>query len=526
MSKEYAAPLGSPVAGYLRVSRVGARKGEGFISPEEQREGIARRAADLGLTIPDDAWFFDADRSGGNFERPEWEQLMGRIEGGDLGGVIVVRVDRFARNVAEGATMIKRIERAGGLFAAVDVPMDTRTPEGQYLLNAFLNNAELQLNLLKAGWKRSKKRAIARGAHIGRTPLGYARVPRGAEQGSGTLLPRDDWREPIRLLFEYAAEHSDATTSTLASWANGAHPRPDGKRWTPTSVGHVLANRVYLGEVAYRPRPGGEHFEPLVTRGAHEALVDEATFAAAQRVSRPPRQSARGSRARRFSLLQGLVRCAGCRHTLVPSKAGANVDVYRCDGDYSSGRCPAPASISAHIIEPWLTAQVRAHFELAESFTAADATGEASERLDAAETALAEARRLLDGAESNFEALANHPESWARAVEAAKRNVAEAEAAYADAAHAARGPVLLGAELTWDTITPHELRDELLPALIDCVMVRAGRGLPVHEKAVILWRGQADGDLPGKGRPAPSIRSFPWPHGNQPVLRVAGSQKT
>jgi site-specific DNA recombinase len=67
---------------------------------------------------------------------------MGEIEAQRLRGAVVVRVDRFARNVAEGAKMINRIERADAIFAAVDVPMDTSKPEGRYLLNMFLANAE------------------------------------------------------------------------------------------------------------------------------------------------------------------------------------------------------------------------------------------------------------------------------------------------------------------------------------------------------------------------------------------------
>src|SRR4051794_20472228 len=97
------------VAGYTRISRVGARKGEGFISLDDQREGIVRRAAELNLEIGE--WFHDPDYSGGNLQRPEWERLMGRVldPSDPISGVVVVRVDRFARTVPEGAPEVKRI---------------------------------------------------------------------------------------------------------------------------------------------------------------------------------------------------------------------------------------------------------------------------------------------------------------------------------------------------------------------------------------------------------------------------------
>ena len=45
-----------PVAGYIRVSRIGGRSGDGYISPDEQRNLISSYAKELGVFIPDDAW--------------------------------------------------------------------------------------------------------------------------------------------------------------------------------------------------------------------------------------------------------------------------------------------------------------------------------------------------------------------------------------------------------------------------------------------------------------------------------------
>ena len=45
----------SVVAAYARVSRVGGRAGDGFISFDDQEDGIRWHARELGLTIPDDA---------------------------------------------------------------------------------------------------------------------------------------------------------------------------------------------------------------------------------------------------------------------------------------------------------------------------------------------------------------------------------------------------------------------------------------------------------------------------------------
>jgi DNA invertase Pin-like site-specific DNA recombinase len=141
-STDMATVKDQPVAGYIRVSRIGGCKGEGYISPDGQRTAIEGYAAELGLRIAADAW----DRSGGNFDRPGWERIVKRIESEEVGGVIVLRVDRFARNVPDGATQIRHIvDECGAIFGSAIELMDPSTPAGRYMLQQFLNNAELQI---------------------------------------------------------------------------------------------------------------------------------------------------------------------------------------------------------------------------------------------------------------------------------------------------------------------------------------------------------------------------------------------
>lgn len=65
------------VAAYSRASHVKGRSGDGFISFDDQEDGIRRRARELGLTIPDDAWFREPDASGGSFKNgPKRDEMM------------------------------------------------------------------------------------------------------------------------------------------------------------------------------------------------------------------------------------------------------------------------------------------------------------------------------------------------------------------------------------------------------------------------------------------------------------------
>ena len=81
---------------YVRVSDVRGREGPGFISPNEQREKCRAFATAMSHTIVDEVE--ELDRSGGDMTRPVFNALLERIEAGEADGMIVAKLNRFARS--------------------------------------------------------------------------------------------------------------------------------------------------------------------------------------------------------------------------------------------------------------------------------------------------------------------------------------------------------------------------------------------------------------------------------------------
>lgn len=495
-----------PVAGYIRVSRIGGRSGEGFISPDEQRVQIERYADELGLRVA--TWGDDQDYSGGNFERPAWEDIIAKVEAGELGGVLVLRVDRFARNVPDGAAQIRHIvDECKGIFGSAQERMDPSTPAGRYMLQQFLNNAELQLNMLKGSWKVAKERAIKRGAHIGPTPLGYGRVPKG-ELRSGCLYPLSEWEPVIREIFRFAAS-TKAGNKVIANHMNSGFPRPDGRRWTATTVGHVLANRVYLGEISYRPRKGD--FVPLVNIEAHDPMIDEPTWLTAQRT--PGKQR---TNAGRTNLLAGLIRCAGCRYRMCASRGAKNARVYRCSGDHGGGKCPAPAVILADRVEQFALREVQDQWEA--RFAVTLRQGGTSAEADEIAARVAQARAELDAFANDLSARRLLGAGYHAALETRVNAVSVAEAEWANLS-SAEGRVD-ASEISWATLDRAEVRD-LLGGALDAVFIRRGRNLAVEDRACLVWTGELDDDVPARGKVVSALRPFEWPENDRASFRVA-----
>src|SRR3954454_23518143 len=98
-------------------------------------------------------------------------------------------------------------------------------------------------------------------------------------------------------------------------------------------------------------------------------------------------------------MLGGLVRCAGCGHTLKITgnsdrRTGARYPIYYCVGRYGSGLCPSRATARASIVDSYVEAQVlRALTE--DGGVLAQAT-DASNAIEAAARAVGEAEHELD----------------------------------------------------------------------------------------------------------------------------------
>ena len=474
---------GRRVDAYWRVSRIGGRAGDSYISPEQQREQIQAMATLLGVTV--DQWHDDEDESGGNNQRPGWLEVVRRIEEGETGGVIVAKLDRFARDAVDGPRMVRRILQAGGLFASAIDRVDPTTEVGWAMTQMMFVMAELQLNQLKAGWRDAKRRAIERGAHIGPTPFGFDRVPRGVPD-AGQLRPNG--KLPIvRELFLEAPGRSD---KSLAAWMDEHSPRGNGRYWTSSSVRHVLENRIYLGEIRYLRRNDGDATD-LVNTNALEPIVSEAEWRAAQKPKGMQRKSSEKH------LLGGIARCQACGSPMYSGPGGSSgrTRVYRCSaaaqGQRARGRCPAPSVVVSERLEAYVLEQLRLHYARARDveFIAID---DASHELKGLEQALALAREELEAffLVTSARAAQRNPEAYRKALAAREEAVEEAERKLERAVSQGRFNGVEG--LDWSDLTPADLRQLVAAAVATVWLRRAKRGADIDPRVRIEWTGAED----------------------------------
>jgi site-specific DNA recombinase len=194
---------------------------------------------------------------------------------------------------------------------------------------------------------------------------------------------------------------------------------------------------------------------------------------------------------------------------------GTRLGIYRCRGRHAAGKCSAPAAVMARLLDPYMERI------FLEALGPDGPLAEASQATGAVDAAI----RLVEDAERELEEyLASNLVTVVgqeRFRAGAERRQQESDKARADL-HAARQDSIFADTLNvttgslleaWPTLSVPERR-HLLAAAVDAVVVRAvrgtGRAVPLAERIRVLWRGQAPGDLPRRGRRVP-LEPFPWP---------------
>jgi site-specific DNA recombinase len=495
--------------GYIRISRTGGRSGESFISPTVQREQIAAYATARGYTIA--KWHEDPDVSGGTLDRPGLARALERARDGETGGIIAARLDRLSRSLTGLAQLVERSSSEGWTLVAVDHGLDLGTPGGQLVANILGSVAQWELEQRRQGWATAQAKAVERGVHVAsRTPTGYRR------RDDGRLEPDPHAAPVIRELFLRRARGDGWTALARYMDSTGIRGPYANNGWTGAAAAKIVRNRVYLGEARSGRHANGAAHAPLVSRAEWEAAQGD------RHVSSP--------RAGDGLLLAGLVRCAGCRYLMKPDhmrgRNGERLGLYRCRGRHASGKCEAPASILARVLDPhaealFLDALV-GDGPLAEAVEANVAVEKAIGALEAAEheldAFLADTTLRQTIGEDRYR---RHAETRAQAVEKAQAKLSDARQQSALSGPLALTPGKLAD--AWPTLTVAERRT-LLTASVDAVFVRrTGNGVDVADRALVLWRGEAPADLPRRGHRVP-LASFSWPDETPANLRVTGAE--
>src|SRR6266516_8103187 len=309
---------------YIRVSKLGERsEGEATEVYEAQCRAWADRA---GVAMDEVVEEMDVSGATAVAER-KLERLIQRVEAGESEGIVTPYLDRFGRDLIEGALAYRRLKLAGGRLICVNDGIDSERPGDEFQFQIRMVFAEDYLRRTRSNFQAAVERAAARGVYLAaRAPFGY----RKDEQGR---LVVDERRAPL-VVELYERRAGGANVGQLTRFLQA-----EGVEITKSGVRSILTNRAYLGEMRLQ---NGRRGEPSVLKNHHAPLLSEQQWEAGQvKHDYLPR-----SGLTKDARLRGLVYCRTCGKRCKLSlygPAGRRKTTYSCTYE----RCPAHAGMKA-----------------------------------------------------------------------------------------------------------------------------------------------------------------------------------
>jgi site-specific DNA recombinase len=218
------------------------------------------------------AEYDDGGFSGGNMERPGLKKLLADIAAKKVDTVVVYKVDRLTRSLADFAKIVESFDSQNVSFVSITQQFNTTTSMGRLTLNVLLSFAQFEREVtgerIRDKVAASKKKGMWMGGYV---PLGY-------DLDNRQLVVNPEEAEAVRKIFSLYIEAKNVTTLYERLKDSGIR----SKRWT-SSMGrkfggavlsrgtlyHLLNSPLYIGKIIHKS---------VLHDGQHEAIVDVETW--------------------------------------------------------------------------------------------------------------------------------------------------------------------------------------------------------------------------------------------------------
>lgn len=153
--------------GYLRVST--EEQASSGLGLDAQRDTIQRYADAHGWDV---VWYEDAGLSAKSLARPQLQAALERLDVSskrrDVDGIVVAKLDRLSRSVADFAGVLELARSRRWALVAIDLGVDTSTPTGELVANVMMSVAQWERRIIGERTSAAMQAAKRQGRHMGR----------------------------------------------------------------------------------------------------------------------------------------------------------------------------------------------------------------------------------------------------------------------------------------------------------------------------------------------------------------------
>ena len=244
----------------------------------------------------------DGGYSGGTIERPALKHLLSDIEARKVDTVVVYKVDRLTRSLADFAKIIEQFDKQKVSFVSVTQQFNTTTSMGRLTLNVLLSFAQFEREVtgerIRDKIAASKKKGMWMGGNV---PLGYDLCNR-------KLQINEKEAEQVRKIYKLYLElgcvkklktYLDAHNIKSKTRISSSGRKSGGTQFSRGALYKLLQSKTYLGEVPHKKAS---------YPGEHSAIVDRELWNEVQsRLRENFRDHRSGAKTSSPSILRGLL---------------------------------------------------------------------------------------------------------------------------------------------------------------------------------------------------------------------------
>jgi site-specific DNA recombinase len=217
----------------------------------------------------------DGGISGGSLDRPDLQRLLAEIRACRVNTVVVYKVDRLTPSLTDFAKLVELFDAQDASFVSVTQAFNTTNSMRRLTLNVLLSFAQFEREVIAERVREKVAASKRKGTWMGGgVPLGYIN-----REKKLIVVPHE--AETVRSIFRTYLEvgsigrllqkmDNEKVRSKRREPGDGRGA--GGSKFGPGSLGYLLRNRCYVGEISHKGQIHAGDHEPILERELFDAV--------------------------------------------------------------------------------------------------------------------------------------------------------------------------------------------------------------------------------------------------------------
>jgi Site-specific recombinases, DNA invertase Pin homologs len=191
--------------------------------------------------------FIDKGFSGKNIKRPEFQRMMEQVRSGNVEKIVVYRIDRFSRSIADFGAIWEIMKEHGVEFVSINEKFDTSTPIGRAMLYIVMSFAQLERETIAERIKDNYYARLQNGTWVGGpAPFGFCieKDKLNGKKVSKLVVNKDI--EIVKNIYQLYSEEGTSLGYIAKYLTKQKIPCGKRKAWDNVAISRILHNPIYV----------------------------------------------------------------------------------------------------------------------------------------------------------------------------------------------------------------------------------------------------------------------------------------